>query len=195
MLDKYVTICSIYLPPDLEYCQSDLEDLTTQLPSPFLILRDLNAHNPIWGGDVLDDKGKIVEDFIANNPVSFLNDGSFTYHNIYANSYSGIDLSICSSSIFLDFSWSVDTELNGSDHFPIYLTSNRNIPKPSSPKWKLEQADWENFKKDATLSYDFESFSSHIEAYDYFVETMLKSGNTNIPKTKSLPHRPARWHF
>ena len=145
LFEKYITICSLYLPPDLVFDLADLQHLISQLPTPFLLLGDFNAHNKIWGGSTLDNKGEIVEELINNNPISVFNDGSFTYHNIYNNNYSAIDLSICSSSIFLDFSWSVDKFLNGSGHFPIYLKSIKNTPSPSSPKWKLEEADWTKY--------------------------------------------------
>ena len=103
VLGKQITICSIYLPPRSAFSQSDLQSLMDQLPSPFILLGDFNAHNPIWGGDILDDKGKIIEDIIHDNNIVLLNDGTMTYHNIYFNSYSAIDLSICSSDIALDF--------------------------------------------------------------------------------------------
>ena len=121
VLDKSITVCSLYLPPDLCFNTTDLQNLISQLPSPFLLLGDFNSHNPLWGGTTLDDKGDIIEDLINSNQISLFNDGSFTYHDVFNNSYSAIDLSICSSSIFLDFTWSVDEFLNGNDHFLIYL--------------------------------------------------------------------------
>ena len=108
LLDKYVTVCSLYLPPDLNFNVNDLQDLIDQLPSPFLLLGDFNAHNPLWGSINLDTKGKIIEKLIDDNPISLFNDGSNTYHNIHTNQFSAIDLSICTSSILLDFAWSVN---------------------------------------------------------------------------------------
>ena len=40
-----MTICSIYLPPDLEVSQNELNSLISQLPSPFILCGDFNAHN------------------------------------------------------------------------------------------------------------------------------------------------------
>ena len=188
LLDKYITICSLYLPDN--FSLSELQNLITQLPSPFLLLGDFNAHNPMWGGEILDSKGKIVEDLIDSNPISVLNDGTFTYHNIYTNSKSAIDLSICSSSIFLDFTWWVDDHLNGSDHFPVHLKANNNSSSSATPKWKLEEADWVGYARDIKLERKFESFANHIEAYEYLVDEMLNSGNAHIPKTKATPRRP-----
>ena len=189
VLDKVITVCSIYLPDRVTLCE--LQNLINQLPAPFLLLGDFNAHNPLWGGENLDCKGETIEELIDNNPISIFNDGTFTYHNIYSGSKSAIDLSICSSNIFIDFTWWVDDYLNGSDHFPIYLKASKNSPSSASPKWKLNEADWAEYSNDINLDREFESFQSHIEAYDYLVEKMLSSGNANIPKTKALPRRPA----
>ena len=55
---KALTICSIYLPPHTKWTEQDLKDLISQLPKPFLLLGDFNAHSPIWGSKKLDCKGK-----------------------------------------------------------------------------------------------------------------------------------------
>ena len=38
-----------------------------QLPSPFLILGDFNAHSPVWGSPNTNTRGQIIEDFITSN--------------------------------------------------------------------------------------------------------------------------------
>ena len=93
--DKQIMICSIYLPPRAAFINADIQSLLDQLSSPFL-LGDFNAHNLLWDGDILDSEGKIIEDIINDNNVVLLNDGTMTYHNLYFNSYSAIDLSISS---------------------------------------------------------------------------------------------------
>ena len=70
----------------------------------------------------MDAKGLRVND----NNVVLPNDGMMTYHNIYFNSYSAIDLSICSSDIALDFNWSINEYLHGSYHF-LSLKFSRNV--------------------------------------------------------------------
>ena len=103
LLDKQITICSVYLPSRAAFTNADIRSLLDQLPSPFLLLGDFNSHNPLWGGDILDSEGKVIEDISNDNNVVLLDDGTITYHNLYFNSYSAIDLSICSSDIALDF--------------------------------------------------------------------------------------------
>ena len=133
VLDKQITICSIYLPPRAAFTNADIQSLLDQLPSPFLLIGDFNVHNPLWGGNILDSEGKVIEDIINNNNVVLLNDGTMTCHNLYFNSYSAIDLSISSSDIALDFTWSVNEYLNSSDCFPIHLKFARNVPTETPP--------------------------------------------------------------
>ena len=191
VLDKQITICSIYLPPRAAFTNADIQSLLDQLPSPFLLLGDFNAHNPLWGGDILDSEGKVIEDIINNNNVVLLNDGTMTYHNLYFNSFSAIDLSICSSDIARDFNWSVNEYLNDSDHFPSHLKFVRNVPTETPPKWKPLDADWAKYKEGIKLERSFESFGCHLEAYTYFTDVMLRSADSSIPKTTGKPRRPA----
>ena len=189
--DREITICSLYLPPRSEFSLNDLQTLINQLPPPFLLLGDFNSHNPFWGGNLLDTQGKIIDDLLVNNDLTLYNDGSMTYHNIFTGSSSAIDLSICSSSIFLNFNWSVNEFLHDSDHFPIHLNFVKNTPSSSHIKWKEKEADWVKYEQGIGLSREFESFKTHIDAYNYLSSEMLNSANNSIPKTKGKPHRPA----
>ena len=149
-------------------------------------LSDFNAHNPSWGSKNLDNKGKVID----RNDIALFNDGSMTFHNVYSNRFSALDLSI-SSSIHLDFHWSVNDYLSGSDHFPIHLRYAQNVPSELPPKWKVEEADWVKFSDGVNLVWDFESFDSHLDAYDYFVDSTLRSAQASIPRTRGKPKRPA----
>ncbi|GBM19035.1 hypothetical protein AVEN_145598-1 [Araneus ventricosus] len=48
-IQSLVTVCSLYLPPSARISQTDLNNLISQLPSPFIILGDLNGHSPFLG--------------------------------------------------------------------------------------------------------------------------------------------------
>ena len=113
-----------------------------------------------------------------------------TYHNIFNNVFSAIDLTMSSSSVHLDFNWTVDEFLHGSDHFPIHLKYARNIPSDCPVKWKEREADWAKFQEGIKLEQEYESFESNIKAYDYFTSEILDSANISIPKTKGKPRRP-----
>ena len=44
-----------------------------------MIMGDFNAHNPLWGSDLVTNKGKTVEDALSNHTLCTLNDDSNTY--------------------------------------------------------------------------------------------------------------------
>ena len=122
VLGKRFTVCSLYLPPGLEadrgpFTALELWDLIRQLPPPFVLLGDFNAHNPLWGGSRVDRWGSIIGDVLDDGSVSLLNDGSATRFDLVNNSSSAVDLSLCSPSLVLEFVWSVRDSLYGSDHF------------------------------------------------------------------------------
>lgn len=74
-LHRVITLCSIYIPPSEVITTQELDKLVAQLPTPFILMGDFNSHNPLWGEDRCDVKGKRMEDFIHNNDLCLLNDG------------------------------------------------------------------------------------------------------------------------
>ena len=122
-LDKKITLCSLYLEPRLEEHLTDnlgngrqldikdLEELITQLPPPFIVTGDFNAKNIIWGNNTSNRWGNIIEELIDKNDLILMNDGAPTRYDVYHNTSSAIDLSICSPSIRLDYQWSVNKHL------------------------------------------------------------------------------------
>jgi len=70
-----------------------------------------------------------VEDFLLKLNLLLLNSGSPTYLQSATASFSAIDLSIAHHALYLDFCWQTDSDLHGSDHYPIVITTG--IPLPS----------------------------------------------------------------
>jgi endonuclease/exonuclease/phosphatase family metal-dependent hydrolase len=64
-LDKTITFCSVYIPPNSALGLAQLKNLADQLPTPFIIMGDFNGHNPLWGSKITTDKGKKLEDFLS----------------------------------------------------------------------------------------------------------------------------------
>ena len=67
-LSKSITICSLYHSSHCKFSKHDLENLINQLPRPYLLLGDFNSHSKLWGLDT-NDKGEIIENFIAENDL------------------------------------------------------------------------------------------------------------------------------
>jgi hypothetical protein len=57
---KTITICSIYIPPSLKINGAEINQVLDQLPRPYLIMGDFNAHNTLWGNNSTDSKGRTM---------------------------------------------------------------------------------------------------------------------------------------
>ena len=114
-----------------------------------------------------------------------------TRHDVVHNTDSAIDLTICSTSLRLDYHWSVDENTHGSDHWPIHLKYARNIPSSCLPKWKTCEADWELFDQSTKLDREFSDFQNPLTAYEYLMSILLCGAMLSILRTSGKPRRPA----
>ena len=94
---KTFTLCSVYIPPSHNLTLGELNNLIEQLPPPYIVVGDYNAHNFLWGCSDVNNKGKVVEDFISENNLCIWNDGSSTYiHPAFgSHSFIGSSLTFC----------------------------------------------------------------------------------------------------
>ena len=188
--NKSITVASIYLSPSVNINKNSLLEVIDQLPRPFLILGDFNAKSPLWGSDILDSRGKIIEDILSDMDLCILNTGSPTFISSSYSTGSHIDLSVCDPSLFLDFSWRTNDDLCGSDHFPIFL-SFKQTSKEHYPKfWKFKNTNWSFYNKScfSALQKDF-----NLEIEDpavAFSNIIIEIANKIIPKTSNKPHPP-----
>lgn len=116
-----IVIISIYIPPSTSFNSRDLNNIIQQIPanSNFMLCGDFNAHHPMWGDTNMDSKGTYVVNFIEDNNLNLLNDGSKTFFGCLHPS--AIDLSICTPSLALVSSWSTLNESLGSSHCVIKI--------------------------------------------------------------------------
>ena len=106
-LEKEITICSLYIPPNFTLHSQHLNSLLEQLPSPYLLVSDFNGHNMLWGCSKNIDRGDIIENFIEATDLCLMNDKSHTYLHPATGTFSSLDLSLCHPSLILDFDWYV----------------------------------------------------------------------------------------
>ena len=66
-LGKTFTICSIYLSHCEIISKLSLENLIDQLPKPFLLVGDFNAHSSEWEDSRRDGRGKLIQSFLQEN--------------------------------------------------------------------------------------------------------------------------------
>ncbi len=61
-------------------------------------------------------------------------------------SLTAIDLTMCPPHLFLDFSWSVEDDQWGSDHYPLILSTHFSAPDEQVRTWQFQKADWDQFQ-------------------------------------------------
>ena len=145
-LHTTITFCNLYIPPSTILHLHDLAHIETQLPKPFVIVGDFNSHNYLWGGNKNDAKGKVIERFMTKSNICLFNDDTPTYLHPATGSLTSIDLTMCSPSLFMDFTWGVEEDLHISDHFPIIFESHYHPPDYRPPTWQFHKAAWNLFK-------------------------------------------------
>ncbi len=115
---------------------------------------DSNAHHPLWGSPVANQRGEILENFLNNVDLRTLNDGNATFKRINCETH--IDITAITPSLNYKIkSWSVVEEEMFSDHLCLHTVLNptakykRKILNHKKTDWDqyrtiLEQNDWPN---------------------------------------------------
>lgn len=154
--NRSITICCLYLPPDFSSSTltPNLDTLISQLPKPFIILADANAHHPSWGSPCSDSKGDCINNWLNNNDLTLLNTMEPTYLSS-SGVFTHIHLTIATPDVASLFSWHVHHDSYDSDHFPIILGSSLHLPSNSPPHWQLKSANWDGFQISLILPSTF----------------------------------------
>ena len=188
-LHRTISICSIYIPPGDPIDDTEIENLIGQLPRPFILLGDFNSHSTMWGCRSTDRKGSSLENIIQNNNICLFNNGNSTYFHPATGTYSAIDLSLSDPSVYLDYSWSVDDDTCGSDHFPVILEHSGPDITSKIPRWNLKKANWEQFQ--LLCKEKLSSKNEEVEdQMTYFTKTLLSITEECVPKTPTKYNRP-----
>ena len=105
-----------------------------------MIVGDFNSHNDLWGWNKTDAKGRVMETFMTRSNICLFNDETPTYLHPATGSFISIDLTMCSPSLFMDFTWRVEDDLHGSDHHFKYLCSEAFLQDSLDEGLKLKIA-------------------------------------------------------
>ena len=182
-LGKTFHIVSLYLPPDLAVRKEELEHLFDQLPKPFLVVGDFNAHSPSWGDSRSDGRGRMIENLVAESNHIILNQKKTTFIHSAFHTPSSIDLAVASPSFAPDLEWSVHEDLCGSDHFPILLrlgTNVNNVYENNEFHFNFKKADWGRFGDLCESSIDRQILDEHCPA-ETFTKKVLDAARASIP--------------
>jgi ribonuclease HI len=193
-LKRRYTLCNVYLSPNIAVSQVELENLIRQLPPPFLLLGDLNARHSLWGDVNNNTRGNMLASIIENSELCIINSEEPTHFHVQTGTTSIIDLSIASPECALDFVWSVQNDLHGSDHYPIFISIPDSPLMPRIPRWLLDKADWDLFNDFIVLNCSASEFASADEAVQYFTNTLHQAAVRAIPQTSGqCTRRPVPW--
>lgn len=181
LLPKKLTVCNLYLP-NQNWQTDDLDKIIAQLPKPFVVTGDFNAHSPLWGSTKRDTKGISLENWLDRDDIVLLNDGSHTSFNTISNCFDAIDLSFSSSALASSLKWTVVQDLHNSDHFPILIEVECQEPAKSIPRrWILERANWQDFRNKLV--------KPSINDPKSITECIITAAETSIPKSSGRPLR------
>lgn len=168
-----------------------------------IILGDFNARNAIWDKSLRNDprsnqRGNIVSDFLDQSEYVILNDGSPTRISpIFNQSNTAIDLSIVHKDLYSSFEWSVATMDYGSDHLPIFLSSE-SIHADDSPDsfWDFKKTDWDCFNRSCHLNQMFEDPNFSIDELDEKLTSIINyalSKSTPLVKPDLTKRKKPKW--
>lgn len=174
LFNRLISICSIYIAPDEPFNKTEFEKLIDQLPEPYVLIGDFNAHSLLWGDTKCDARGRAIENFLLASGACLLNKAEPTYFSTTHNTYSCIDLAIGSPSLLPYLDWKVINNPYGSDHFPTLLATKQRDDRPSYPKkWNFHVANWVKFRELCTLRLEEVDHLEVEEMANYISEYVL----------------------
>ena len=170
---KWATITNVYCPPTRSHSHSVSALRMDRLPtsSESIVCGDFNAHNKLWDPlQPCDVRGNDIVDWILENDLTILNDGSHTRLNTrlstetpppttQSNTPSSTktptggkstpDLTIVGSMWNHKCTWQTVEDIGSSDHTPIMININAPVDHGSVFKgqiaWKTNGVDWTSY--------------------------------------------------
>ena len=195
-----VVIATLYQPPARNYLPiPDLLHLFRR-NCPVYMIADLNANHPTLGYRHTNTKGRQLHHLIHNRTLQHIGPDFPTFINYRSATTPDI--------ILTNFRTYHNTHieqgpLTTSDHIPIIFTiSTKPIQTPATPRPNYNQANWEQFAEELTISFSTNNLPEHptLEEIDTEIEdwyTQIHNAiRNNIPTTHytTLPHPPFSHH-
>ena len=205
-LNKYVLSVVNFYNPCSRLFECKLQTLLQQCNKKIFLCGDFNSHNTLWGSILTDKNGEIVEDFLVNNELMILNDGSPTRLNPHSGNMSCLDLSFVSKEIGIRCMWYATKETHGSDHFVININIKvgKNIEQSSKSEdndrgitWSFMNANWKVYNDNLCSVFCQHKVppTNVQEQYDFFIQNVLDVTNDmfRIKPNESHKCRPTPW--
>ncbi|XP_050302810.1 uncharacterized protein LOC126740720 [Anthonomus grandis grandis] len=146
---------------------------------------DLNSHHPLWDNCTPNKGGNIINDFVFENELVIMNDGSRTRFQLAEDLSSAVDLTMISANLALQANWYTTMDCGNSDHFPTCLIVNNdnnnfthNYIVNSFNARNFHKADWDAYHDKIVLSI---SNSSYNLKYDELIDIINVVADQVIP--------------
>lgn len=118
-------LINIYINSDKNVSEDLFKQLLDGLDlNKIIIMGDFNSHHPLWDESPINRGGIRLVNFIIENDMVILNDGSRTLVQNPNSSLSAVDLTIVSSALAINSNWKVISDCGNSDHYPTILQLN-----------------------------------------------------------------------
>ena len=122
----WLELYNVYLPNTST--QHNPFDPLIKLGPSSLILGDLNGHCQMWDSfQPQGQRGNKILDWVLDNDLHFLSDGSATRTSRITGNDSTPNISLCGSSWSAKTSWRLVEPIGSSDHLPILIEINQKI--------------------------------------------------------------------
>lgn len=193
-LNKQITVCSLYNSRSHRISEHLLTELLRQLPPPVILMGDFNAYDPLWGSTSSDSRGRHVANFVLNNNLNVLNDGSPTRKTLFSETC--IDLTFVTPILQPDLQWAVDSSTLDSDHNPIVISFlDDSVQPPPTTSYNINRANWDTFKTSLVWSdlpvpdTDVDPLALVEDLYQRFQQACEEA----IPRTVACRFFPKPW--
>lgn len=192
--DFSLVLINLYIPPNVNFTKNNLNILLNSIDllstDQLFFCGDPNAHHTSLGDSRDDFRGKQLLDFVSENNLVFLNDGSPTF--FYTTGSSVLDVTFVSASLALKCDWTSFNDQLLSSHCVIVTTVDcqSNYKKssefvPTQLNKNLLNSKFSDFFE--TISTDDLSESSFV---DRFNEFFFKEFKRKAPLKRHLASNP-----
>lgn len=203
----YVISAYFQYSDNIEPYLSHLDGIIRNLRGKSIIISaDANAKSHFWFSGETNDRGLLLEDFIATNNLYVANGPSnaHTFDNIHGRS--NIDVTLATNACFNRIQkWEVHPDWTTSDHNAITFVLNPpvdNVPRQNMNRYNIARADWDKFEDTLRniVSHNPHTVSNNttqlnVNALADEIEETLKSAcDTAIPKKTRFPKSAPWWN-
>ena len=149
-----------------------------KLSNHSLIMGDMNAHDPLWGAEKRNNRGRSISEFINDNEIVLLNNNEPTRIPQKENeSPTLLDLALITYDLNTHIHCRVNRDTLGSDHLPVIIESTillENTATTNTLKFKYEKADWIHFREETCKINWKECRHENINTYTENIITNLQ---------------------